>query len=92
MNMSDFLAGLAHPVTGADHILAMVAIGLWGVVAGGFPAAQYVADIVTVDGIKLPTRRRAYIRAPDLKPIRDLLMVAIDLNNFRFERRLAGEK
>jgi len=61
-------------------------------VAGGFPAAQYVADIVTVDGIKLPTRRRAYIRAPDLKPIRDLLMVAIDFNNFRFERRLAGEK
>jgi urease accessory protein len=35
MNMSDFLAGLAHPVGGADHILAMVAIGLWGVVAGG---------------------------------------------------------
>jgi len=35
MNMSDFLAGLAHPVTGPDHILAMVAIGLWGVVAGG---------------------------------------------------------
>jgi urease accessory protein len=35
MNMSDFVAGLAHPVGGADHILAMVAIGLWGVVAGG---------------------------------------------------------
>lgn len=35
MHMTDFLAGLAHPVGGADHILAMVAIGLWGVVAGG---------------------------------------------------------
>jgi hypothetical protein len=58
----------------------------------GFPAAQYVTDIVAVDGIRFPTRRRAYIRAPDLKPIRDLLMVAIDFNNFRFERRLAGEK
>lgn len=33
--MSDFAAGLAHPLGGADHILAMVAIGLWGVVAGG---------------------------------------------------------
>jgi urease accessory protein len=35
MHLSDFIAGLAHPVSGADHILAMVAIGLWGVVAGG---------------------------------------------------------
>lgn len=35
MNVSDFAAGLAHPLSGADHILAMVAIGLWGVLAGG---------------------------------------------------------
>jgi urease accessory protein len=28
-------AGLAHPFTGADHILAMVAVGLWGVLARG---------------------------------------------------------
>jgi urease accessory protein len=35
MYLSDFVAGFAHPVSGADHILAMVAIGLWGVVAGG---------------------------------------------------------
>jgi urease accessory protein len=35
MNMSDFAAGLAHPLSGADHILAMLAIGLWAVVAGG---------------------------------------------------------
>jgi hypothetical protein len=53
-------------------------------VAGGFPAAQYVSDIVTVDGVRYPTKRRAYVRAPDLKPIRDLLMVAIDFGNFRF--------
>ena len=53
-------------------------------VAGGFPAAQYVSDIVLVDGIRFPTKRRAYMRAPDLKPIRDLLMVAIDFTNFRF--------
>ena len=53
-------------------------------VAGGFPAAQYVTDIVAFDGIRFPARRRAYMRAPDLKPIRDLLMVAIDFSNFRF--------
>jgi hypothetical protein len=40
-------------------------------VAGGLPAAQYVHDIVEVDGIRFPTRRRAYARAPDLNPIRD---------------------
>jgi urease accessory protein len=28
-------AGLAHPFTGADHILAMFAVGLWGVLARG---------------------------------------------------------
>jgi urease accessory protein len=30
-----FACGIAHPLNGADHILAMVAVGLWGVVAGG---------------------------------------------------------
>ena len=35
MYTSDFIAGFAHPLSGTDHILAMVAIGLWGVVAGG---------------------------------------------------------
>ena len=35
MNMTGLVAGLAHPLSGADHILAMVAIGLWGVIAGG---------------------------------------------------------
>ena len=61
-------------------------------IAGGFPAAQYVDDIVTVDGIHFPTKRRAYMRAPDLKPIGDLLMVAIDFSNFRLERRAPGEE
>ena len=53
-------------------------------VAGSFPAAQYVDKIVEVQGIKIPTRRRAYVRGPDLKPVRDLLMVAIDLSDFSF--------
>lgn len=63
VNMIDFVAGLAHPVSGADHILAMVAVGLWGVVAGGralwaWPVA-FVAMVVAgfasaVLGITLP--------------------------------------
>jgi len=55
-----------------------------------YPAAQYVYDIVEADGLRFPSRvpihrarRRAYLRGPHLKPIRDLLMVTIDLSNFR---------
>lgn len=54
-------------------------------VAGGFRAAQYVSDIVQVDGFSFPTKRRAYMRGNDLKPIRDLLLVSIELRNFRLE-------
>ncbi|MCS6958814.1 MAG: HupE/UreJ family protein [Pseudanabaenaceae cyanobacterium SKYGB_i_bin29] len=32
---SGFLAGLLHPLTGLDHIVAMVAIGLWAIQIGG---------------------------------------------------------
>jgi hypothetical protein len=53
-------------------------------VAGSFPAAQYVDQIVEAQGFKMPTRRRAYVRGPDLKPVHDLLMVAIDLSDFSF--------
>ena len=28
------LAGLSHPVSGLDHVLAMVAVGLWGAQLG----------------------------------------------------------
>lgn len=54
-------------------------------VAGGFGAAQYVHDIVDADGLKFPTRRRAYFRGPDLQPVRDLLLVSIDLDNVRLD-------
>lgn len=32
---SGFVAGLLHPLTGLDHIVAMVAIGLWAIQMGG---------------------------------------------------------
>jgi hypothetical protein len=53
-------------------------------VAGSFPTAQYVDQMVEAQGLKMPGRRRAYIRGPDMKPVRDLLMVAIDLSDFSF--------
>jgi urease accessory protein len=30
-----FTSGIAHPLHGADHVLAMLAVGVWGVLAGG---------------------------------------------------------
>ena len=30
-----FLAGLGHPVLGVDHLLAMIAVGLWAALLGG---------------------------------------------------------
>ena len=52
-------------------------------VAGGVPVAQYVHDITEADGFRFPTKRRAYVRGPHLKPIRDLLLISLDLSNFR---------
>src|SRR5215510_15119200 len=63
MYMSHFLQGFAHPLNGTDHILAMVAIGLWGVVAGGralwaWPAAFVSMVLVgfsaAVTGVHVP--------------------------------------
>ena len=34
-HVNSFASGIAHPLHGADHILAMAAIGLWAVLAGG---------------------------------------------------------
>ena len=49
--------------------------------SGGFAAAQYVFDPVTVQGITLPTKRRAYMRDDRLMPIHARLMVSIDLSD-----------
>lgn len=56
-------AGFLHPLTGADHVVAMVAVGLWGVFLGrpapwllpvAFPAAMAVAGAAGIAGIPLP--------------------------------------
>jgi hypothetical protein len=54
-------------------------------IAGGFAAAQLVSDYVTVQGISLPTKRRAYTRGPDRRPILEMLMVSIDISEIRFD-------
>jgi hypothetical protein len=54
-------------------------------VAGGFPAVQYVYDLVEADGIKLPSKRRAYRADQHGNAIADQLMVAIDLSDISFQ-------
>lgn len=51
-------------------------------VAGGFAAAHLVSDFVEAQGLRFPTRRRAYQRADDLKPKLEPVMVSIDLSEF----------
>src|ERR1700722_8686841 len=53
-------------------------------VAGGFAAIQYLDDMVEADGIKLPTRRRAYRCDADGRLITEDLMVAIDVSDVHF--------
>jgi len=55
-------------------------------IAGGFPAAQLTSDYVVADGIRLPTKRRAYARGADRQPILEMLMVSIDISEVRFRQ------
>lgn len=58
-----FLSGLAHPVSGFDHIIAMVAVGLWGaqlrapaiwLLPVTFPMIMAVGGFLALVGIPLP--------------------------------------
>ena len=58
-----FLAGLVHPVSGLDHVLAMIAVGLWGAVLGlpaiwvlpvAFPLVMAVGGLMGLLGFPLP--------------------------------------
>ena len=57
------LAGLSHPVSGLDHVLAMVAVGLWGAVLGppaiwvlpvAFPMVMAFGGLMGLLGFPLP--------------------------------------
>lgn len=54
-------------------------------VAGGFPAVQYLNDIIEAEGIKLPSKRRAYRADAHGDAIADQLMVSIDVSEVGFE-------
>jgi len=58
-----FASGFAHPVLGADHIAAMVAVGLWGAFLGApaiwllpivFPLVMALGGVLGILGVPLP--------------------------------------
>ncbi|MDO9637722.1 MAG: HupE/UreJ family protein [Pseudotabrizicola sp.] len=60
---SPFMSGVMHPVGGADHVLAMVAVGLWAAVTGGrallalplaFVGAMLAGGALGAMGVGLP--------------------------------------
>ncbi|HTU44811.1 MAG TPA: hypothetical protein VMF91_07105 [Bryobacteraceae bacterium] len=53
-------------------------------IAGGFGAAQLISDYVVANGIHVPTRRRAYTRGTDRRPIAEMQMVLIDFTEIGF--------
>jgi urease accessory protein len=58
-----FLTGFRHPISGLDHVLAMVAVGLWGAQLGApavwllpvaFPMVMAMGGMLGLMGIPLP--------------------------------------
>jgi urease accessory protein len=60
---SGFLGGFAHPLFGPDHVVAMVAVGLWGAFLGApaiwllpivFPLVMAIGGALGILGVPLP--------------------------------------
>ena len=58
-----FITGLAHPFMGLDHLLAMLAVGIWAAQTGGsavwrlplsFVVMMAVAALISANGFSLP--------------------------------------
>jgi len=52
-------------------------------ISGGGKASHYLYDRRIFDGVMFPTRRRVYLRGPDLKPQKDLVVISADLDDFK---------
>jgi urease accessory protein len=60
---SGLVGGFLHPLTGADHVAAMVAVGLWGALLGApalwllpvaFPLVMAAGGVLGIAGVPLP--------------------------------------
>ncbi len=61
--LGGFVAGVEHPLSGADHLLAMVSVGIWGAILGRpllvtlpvvFPAMMAVGGLLGLAHVPLP--------------------------------------
>ncbi|BAI94983.1 hypothetical protein Sj15T_28860 [Sphingobium sp. TA15] len=52
-------------------------------IAGGHRIANYALDIVSVDGLKFASKRRAYMCNKKYEVLRDRLLIRLDLSNFQ---------
>ena len=61
--LDGFLSGFQHPIFGVDHLLAMLAVGIWGAQMGGravwtlpvvFPAIMTIGGVIGILGIPVP--------------------------------------
>jgi urease accessory protein len=62
-NIGGFAAGLLHPISGLDHLLAMIAVGMWGVQLGmpliwvlpvTFPLVMALGGVMGGLGVPIP--------------------------------------
>ncbi len=58
-----FVAGFLHPLQGSDHLLAMLAVGIWGAVLGApllwalpvvFPLLMVLGSVLGIAGVPVP--------------------------------------
>lgn len=74
----DFSAGLAHPLTGWDHLLAMLAVGLWAWQLGG--RARWAVPASFVVAMTLGAALgRAGLHVPGLEPAIAASVLALGL-------------
>jgi urease accessory protein len=61
--LGGFQSGFSHPIFGADHLLAMLAVGIWGAQMGGravwtlpvtFPLIMAMGGVAGMTGLLLP--------------------------------------
>lgn len=85
-SIAGFWHGIAHPFSGADHLLAMLAVGLWAVQIGGralwvvpsaFVALMLAGGILGIANIPLP-----YVEAGILLSV--LMLGVLIAGAFRF--------
>ncbi|MGV8951235.1 MAG: HupE/UreJ family protein [Cypionkella sp.] len=62
-DVGGFMAGIRHPISGLDHVAAMVAVGLWGGILGKpalwllpitFPLVMCVGATLGIAGVPFP--------------------------------------